>query len=177
MSFGNPGSTIGHEMAHAFDNYHHDLDEKGKWKPWNDTESEEEYQNRAQCFASQYSSYNVTDTNLKIDGNLTLGENISDSGGLKAAYYAYLDYEKQFGIEPRLPALEYTPHQLFFIQEASTSCGKERKEMLEYYLKKDGHSPRRFRIIGPYSNSEEFAKTFNCPKGSPMNPNEKCQIW
>lgn len=106
-----------------------------------------------------------------------MDENISDGGGLKAAYNAYLNYEKDHGIEPRLPGLKLTPHQLYFIQVASTDCGKLRKQAIEFGLSRNVHSPKRYRIVGPMSNSDEFAKTFNCPKGSPMNPYKKCQIW
>lgn len=80
-------------------------------------------------------------------------------------------------VEPGLPGLKYTPHQLFFIQSASFYCGKFRRELTEYGLKTDGHSPNRFRIIGSMSNSNEFAETFNCPGGSPMNPVKKCHLW
>lgn len=113
----------------------------------------------------------------QINGNLTLSENIADNGGLKEAFLAYKQYVSNNGQEKTLPGLDYTPEQLFFIQSASFYCGRFRKQITEYGLKTDSHSPNVFRIMGTMSNMPEFAETFNCPLNSRMNPSHKCSLW
>ncbi|EEC06628.1 neprilysin, putative, partial [Ixodes scapularis] len=93
-----------------------------------------------------------------INGVNTQGENIADNGGIKEAFNAYKKWVKQNGPEARLPGLKYTPQQLFWISAAN---------MFNVLC----------RVIGPTSNSPEFAAEFNCPVGSPMNPVNKCIVW
>ena len=66
---------------------------------------------------------------------------------------------------------------MFWISFANAYCGKISPEALRQFLVTDLHSPREFRVIGPLSNIPDFAKDFNCPTGSPMNPTEKCTVW
>ena len=78
--------------------------------------------------------------------------------------------------EPRLPGLNFTNAQLFFIQDAQAWCTQTTKDGMLLSLA-GLHAPAMFRVIGPMQNSEDFAKVFNCPKSSFMNPDNKCSVW
>lgn len=118
--------------------------------------------------------------------------------GLKSAYHAYLSSNKNLkssDILP-LPGLNMTQKQLFFVSFAQVSlkislsrhspsfdlyfkvwCSSITEETINLQIEKDPHSPPNFRVIGSLSNLPEFAKEFNCPVGSHMNPTEKCEVW
>lgn len=112
-----------------------------------------------------------------MNGNLTLGENIADNGGLKAAYHAYLDLEKTLKPQEQLPGLNLTHRQLFFIAFAQVWCSSITKEATELHIEKESHSPPKFRVIGSLSNLKEFSDEFKCKPGSRMNPKDKCEVW
>ena len=115
---------------------------------------------------------------LQVDGFNTQGENIADNGGIKEAYLAYEAYEAKNGPEPRLPGLEnYSSRQMFWLGYANIWCAKYRPEYLRDLILTNPHTPNEFRIVGSLSNRPEFAKDFNCPVGSPMNPEKKCSVW
>lgn len=81
------------------------------------------------------------------------------------------------GREPRLPGLEqYSPEQIFFLAYANTWCGQQTIQGLKSQIKGDPHSPDRYRVIGPLSNSDDFVKHFQCPVGV-MNRAQKCVLW
>lgn len=67
--------------------------------------------------------------------------------------------------------------QLFFLNYAQIWCGTMRPEDARTKVRSSVHSPGRARVLGPLSNSEDFAKAYNCPSGSPMNPTHKCSVW
>lgn len=113
----------------------------------------------------------------QINGKNTQGENIADNGGIKEAYFAYNEWEKQNGQEPRLPGLQFTSQQMFWLSAANVWCNKYRPEALKSRIVTDVHSPGEFRVIGPMSNMPEFSNDFNCPVGSMMNPVKKCTVW
>lgn len=116
---------------------------------------------------------------LQIDGELTLGENIADNGGMREAYLAYRLYVKEVGRERlKLPGLEhYTHEQLFFIAFGNLWCETYTPAASRYALE-DSHCPGQMRLKGVLSNSEEFARTFKCGRGTAMNPDQpKCRIW
>lgn len=114
---------------------------------------------------------------LQLNGINTQGENIADNGGMKEAYLAYQEWIRRNGREQRLPGLPYTPEQMFWISAANTWCSKYRPEAMKLRITTGFHSPGEFRILGPTSNMEEFARDFNCPVGSKMNPKKKCMVW
>ena len=114
---------------------------------------------------------------LKVNGTLTLEENISDFMGVSQAFKAYRSHVALKGPEPRLPGLkQFSPEQLFFVSFANKFCVNYSKEGLNKTLVSDDHSPGRYRIIGVLSNSEEFSQHFQCPVGSRMNPSIKCKV-
>jgi neprilysin len=93
------------------------------------------------------------------------------------AYNAYLKYVQENGEEPPLPGLNYTSLQLFWVSMASQWCSVERLKSMKLNIDLDPHSPERFRVNGPLSNFEGFAKDFNCPPESKMISENKCRVW
>lgn len=107
----------------------------------------------------------------------TQGENIADNGGIKEAYLAYKSWVEENGEEPKLPGLNYTGQQLFWISAASVWCSTTREQELRQLIVTDEHSPDKQRVLGAFSNMEDFARDFKCKEGSKMNPIRKCKIW
>ena len=127
----------------------------------------------------QYSNYTVEveGETLHLNGLHTRGENIADNGGVIEAYRAYQQYVLEEGEEPVLPALGYSQNQLFWISVGHKSCTVYRPEALRHRVLTAPHAPERYRVNGPLSNIHQFARDWNCPLGSPMNPVKKCRVW
>ncbi|XP_066181939.1 endothelin-converting enzyme 2 isoform X2 [Sylvia atricapilla] len=126
LNFGGIGVVMGHELTHAFDDQGREYDKEGNLRPWWQNSSLEAFKNRTACMTEQYGRYTVHSE--KVNGRQTLGENIADNGGLKAAYNAYKSWLQKNGEEKRLPALGLTNHQLFFVGFAQVG----RSEMMGF---------------------------------------------
>lgn len=113
---------------------------------------------------------------FQINGYLTLGENIADNEGIKNAYRAYKSWQSTHKKEQKLPGLDYTPEQLFWISSANAWCAKYTSSYLNLMVQTDSHAPAMIRVNGQLSNQKEFAKDFSCPGNSRMNPTKKCQF-
>lgn len=98
-------------------------------------------------------------------------------GGFKAAYGAYQRFVQQNQPEPILPRMNYTANQLFWISAAHASCGIRTPKYDELIYKLDAHPSFYHRIFGGFSSLTPFSNDFNCPPNSPMNPDEKCEVW
>lgn len=177
LNFGAIGFVIGHEITHGFDDRGRQFDKDGNNVNWWEPETDNKFQERAQCIIDQYGNYTVPEADVQVNGINTQGENIADNGGIKEAYRAYRQWIIEHGAEDFLPGLKYTPTQLFWISAANVWCGKYRPEVLKLRVLTGSHSPAPFRVIGPFSNTKEFAEEFGCPLGSPMNPEKKCSVW
>uniref|UniRef100_A0A8C7YAB8 Endothelin-converting enzyme 1 n=1 Tax=Oryzias sinensis TaxID=183150 RepID=A0A8C7YAB8_9TELE len=175
LNFGGIGVVMGHELTHAFDDQGREYDKDGNLRPWWKNSSVEAFKRQAQCMVEQYGNYSINQEPL--NGKHTLGENIADNGGLKAAYKAYVNWIQKNGEEPMLPALGMTNHQLFFVGFAQVWCSVRTPESSHEGVITDPHSPSRFRVIGTISNSREFSKHFGCRANAPMNPKHKCELW
>ncbi|KAM8805099.1 endothelin-converting enzyme 2 [Eudromia elegans] len=175
LNFGGIGVVMGHELTHAFDDQGREYDKEGNLRPWWQNSSLEAFKNRTECMTEQYGRYTVH--REKVNGRQTLGENIADNGGLKAAYNAYKSWLQKNGEEKRLPALGLTNHQLFFVGFAQVWCSVRTPESSHEGLVTDPHSPDKYRVIGTLSNSRDFVEHFGCPLGSPMNPGKHCEVW
>lgn len=175
LNYGAMGVVMGHELTHGFDDQGREYDKSGVLRPWWNETSVAEFKLRAQCMMDQYSGYSASGENIK--GKQTLGENIADNGGLKSAFRAYEHWVEKNGDEPLLPGLNFTHQQLFFLAFAQVWCTNSRDEESHNSILSDAHSLPRFRVIGPMSNSYEFAELFRCPPNSTMNPAKKCEVW
>lgn len=175
MNFGGIGVVMGHELTHAFDDQGREYDKDGNLRQWWQNSSVEAFKHQTQCMVEQYSNFSINKEPL--NGKHTLGENIADNGGLRAAYKAYINWIKKNGEEASLPALGMTNHQLFFVGFAQVWCSVRTPESSHEGVITDPHSPSRFRVIGTISNSHEFSTHFGCKADSPMNPKRKCELW
>jgi len=187
LNYGSIGVVMGHEITHGFDDEGRQYDKVGNVSPWWSKETIEAFDERAQCFVDMYSNYTVPELvpilgdDAHLNGANTLGENIADNGGLRESFRAYQNFIANVNDgkpEPKLPGLqEYTSEQLLFISFAQTWCEKMTIEKLLDQVLSNPHSPGKYRIIGPLSNSEDFVKAYNCPAGSNMNRKDKCVLW
>ncbi|XP_038864502.1 endothelin-converting enzyme 1-like isoform X4 [Salvelinus namaycush] len=175
LNFGGIGFVMGHELTHAFDDQGREYDKDGNLRSWWKNSSVEAFKKQTQCMVEQYSNYSINKEAL--NGKHTLGENIADNGGLKAAYKAYVNWIAKNGEEATLPALGMTNHQLFFVGFAQVWCSVRTPESSHEGIITDPHSPSRFRVIGTISNSHEFSEHFGCKADAPMNPKHKCELW
>uniref|UniRef100_A0A674DR86 endothelin-converting enzyme 1 n=1 Tax=Salmo trutta TaxID=8032 RepID=A0A674DR86_SALTR len=175
LNFGGIGVVMGHELTHAFDDQGREYDKDGNLRPWWQNSSVEAFKNHTECMVGQYNGFTINGEH--INGKQTLGENIADNGGLKAAYKAYQAWVQENGEEKRLPAVNLTNDQLFFVGFAQVWCSVRTPESAHEGLMTDPHSPPKYRVIGTLSNSPDFAEHFQCPTGSPMNSGHRCVVW
>lgn len=176
LNFGGMGVVMGHELTHAFDDQGREYNAQGNLHQWWNNKTIERFKERANCFVNQYNKYEINGKHL--NGKQTLGENIADNGGLKAAYNAYIRTKMFDEIDTYpLPGINMTHRQLFFVSFAQVWCSAVTDETTNLQIEKDPHSPPKFRVIGSLSNLKEFSQEFNCPTGSPMNPLDKCEMW
>jgi putative endopeptidase len=172
-NYGDTGGTIGHELTHGFDDEGRQFDALGNLRDWWTAEDAKQFQKRAACLVDQYSQYTVVDR-LKINGKLTLGENVADVGGLMLAYIAWRRETSAKKLEP-IDGL--TPEQRFFVGYAQSWCANTREETKRVRIMADSHSPDEFRTNGVVSNMPEFQQAFHCKAGSPMVRKNPCRVW
>ncbi|KAG0749219.1 hypothetical protein G6F62_000566 [Rhizopus arrhizus] len=179
LNYGGIGSVIGHEITHAFDNQGRLYDGHGVLNTWWTNTTSAAFEDKSQCFIRQYSNFSIDGPDHKqyhVDGNMTIGENLADNGGVSAAYQAA--FSKNASEQTILPGLEkFSAQQLFFISYGRIWCSSMRPEKAVQRIRSDVHSPDNIRTNAVVQNSAEFAKAFKCPERRPMNPLEKCQIW
>jgi len=112
---------------------------------------------------------------VKLNGKLTLGENIADMGGVKLAFHAFRTLRAD--AKEAVVADGFTEDQQFFLSLGQVWCSKYREEYARMAATVDPHSPPRFRVNGSLVNFPEFAQAFACSKGTPMNPGNTCSVW
>lgn len=181
MNYGGIGMVIGHEITHGFDDNGANYDGDGNLKNWWSTESKDGFDRDAKCMIDQYSAEYWDEAGDNLDGELTLGENIADNGGIRESFLAFREWQKADNTDVKLPGFSsFTEEQLFFLGFAQVWCGKYTNARAVQLLKTDPHSPGKFRVKIPGLNYEEFGKAYNCAKGtSTMYPNEDktCRVW
>jgi putative endopeptidase len=173
VNYGAMGAIIGHEIMHGFDDQGSQFDAEGNFSNWWTEQDKAEFTRRAGMLVEQYGAYVAVDS-LRVNGQLTLGENIGDLGGLIIAYDAL---QRSLGSGPRTAIDGFTPEQRFFLSFAQAWRGVARDEAVRLQVQTDPHSPRRFRAVGPVSNMPEFARAFSCSPGDPMVRSEPVRIW
>jgi endothelin-converting enzyme/putative endopeptidase len=172
-NYGDTGGTIGHELTHGFDDEGRQFDAQGNLRDWWTAEDGKEFVKRASCISNQYSTYTIID-DIKINGKLTLGEDVADLGGLILAYMAWKADTKGESLQP---LDDLTPEQRFFVGYGQSWCGETRDETKRLRATVDPHSPEKYRTNGVVSNMPEFQQAFHCKAGSPMVNQNRCSVW
>ena len=172
-NYGDTGGTVGHELTHGFDDEGRQFDAQGNLRDWWTEDDGKEFVKRASCISDQYSSYTIID-DVKINGKLTLGEDVADLGGLLLAYMAWKDDTKNQKLEP---LDDLTPDQRFFVGYGQSWCGQSRDETKRLRATVDPHSPEKYRTNGVVSNMPEFQQAFHCKAGTPMVNQNRCRVW
>jgi len=172
-NYGDTGGTVGHELTHGFDDEGRQFDAQGNLRDWWTAEDAKEFQQRADCISNQYSNYTIID-DIKINGKLTLGEDVADLGGLLLAYMAWKQDTKDQKLEP---IDDLTPDQRFFVGYGQSWCGQSRDETKRLRATVDPHSPEKYRTNGVVSNMPQFQEAFHCKAGSPMVNQNRCRVW
>jgi putative endopeptidase len=177
LNYGGIGMVIGHEITHHFDDSGRNFDAGGSLTDWWTPADADGYRQRADRVAARYSAISPLPGHT-INGRLTLGENISDLSGLPIAYEGLqLALARSGGTASVAKVDGYTPSQRFFISNALVWRSKVRTEFLINQLRTDSHSPARYRVLTPMSNSPYFAKAFSCRVGDGMVEGEPISVW
>ncbi len=176
VNYGAIGMVIGHEMTHGFDDQGRKFDKNGNLNDWWTEEDGQRFEERSKILIDQYNNFSVFDT-LHVDGELTLGENIADLGGMNIAYDAL---QKSFEKNGRPDLIDgFTPEQRFFLGYAQVWRQSIRDEELMRRLKEDVHSPGNFRVNGPLMHMPQFYEAFDVQPGEVMyrEPEARASIW
>ena len=175
VNYGGIGAVIGHEMGHGFDDQGRRFDATGALRDWWTKQDEAEYQKRAKVLVDQFSEFEPL-PGLKVNGELTLGENIADLTGLVISRRAYLLSLKggQAPIVDGVPA-----DQRFYMGWAQAWKAKQRDEALRQQVLTNPHSPEMYRANGPIRNIPEFYAAFGVKEGDKLYlpPDRQVKIW
>lgn len=163
-NYGAIGTVMGHEIVHAFDDQGRNFDAGGNLRDWWLSSDAEGFKSKAAVLVSQYNNYIAVDS-LYVNGQLTLGENIADLGGVSVAYDALQLALKD---KPRPLINGFTPEQRFFIAFANNYRSKTTPEQMRALNATDPHAPARWRVNGVLSQLPAFARAFGCEAGDPM---------
>lgn len=176
VNYGGIGAVIGHEISHAFDDSGSRFDANGNLVNWWTEEDLQNFTERGNKLAEQYSNVEVLDS-VFINGKFTLGENIGDLGGVLGAYDGLQRFFKENGRPDNIDG--FTPEQRFFMSWATVWRTKSRDEALRNQVKTDPHSPGMVRATQPLVNIDAFYEAFDIKEGDPMYlaPGERVRIW
>jgi len=173
VNLGAMGMVVGHELTHGFDDEGSQFDKNGNMRDWWSANIKKRFADRTGCVADEYSQFDAV-PGLKVNGKLTLGENIADLGGVKLAFHAYRALTKD---QAEKVADGLSEDQQFFLSVGQIWCSKQHDEWARMATQIDPHSPPRWRVNGSLRNVPEFAQAFSCQPGSTMNPEKKCSVW
>ena len=175
MNYGGIGMAMGHELTHGFDDQGRQFDKDGKLVEWWNPDAVSRFKERARCVSDLYSGFTAL-PGVSVNGELTLGENIADLGGIKATFRGYRAWAERNGKPgPYVPG--FTNDQLLFLGFAQSWCAVFAPQYLAMLLTLDFHSPPNFRVNGPLLSFPAFAEAFQCKPGTPMNPVKRCEVW
>ncbi|MEO6277936.1 M13 family metallopeptidase, partial [Roseateles sp.] len=175
VNYGGIGMVIGHEITHHFDDSGRNYDAGGSLTDWWTPADAAGYKARADKVAERYGAISPL-PGYSINGRLTLGENISDMSGLPIAYEGLQRaLKRNGGADKKVEG--YTPAQRFFLSNALVWRTKVRTEFLINQLRTDAHSPAKYRVLTPMSNSPYFAQAFSCKPGSAMVAKDPLTVW
>ena len=174
-NYGAIGAVIGHEISHGFDDRGSQFDGDGKLRNWWTDEDRARFNAKTKMLVAQYDAFEPV-PGYKVNGLLTLGENIADNAGLAVAYKAYrLSLN---GVEP--PAVDgFTSDQRFFRGFTAVWRGKRREALEIQLLKTDPHAPDAFRANGSLRNQTPFVDAYQVKPGDAMYlpPDQRVTLW
>ncbi|WP_179415587.1 M13 family metallopeptidase [Mucilaginibacter sp. E4BP6] len=175
INYGGIGMVIGHEMTHAFDDQGAQFDKDGNVENWWTKEDYKRFREKTKQLANLYSSFTILDT-VHIKGQLTLGENTADNGGVAIAYDAF-KMTQEGKSSDKIDG--FTPDQRFFLSIARIWRVKTRDAFLRTYVNTNPHSPAMWRVNGPLMNFEPFYKAFNVQPGDKnyKPDDQRVKIW
>ncbi len=176
VNYGAIGAIIGHEMGHGFDDQGSQFGPTGKFENWWTPAAKEAFKARTAALAAQYDQYEAV-PGTKVNGKLTLGENIGDLGGIEAAYGAYQRYQAKHGKAPVIGGL--TGDQRFFLAYAQAWQAKLREGAARARALTDPHSPPYFRVNGIVRNVDAWYTAFDVKPGDKLYlpPEQRVHIW
>jgi predicted metalloendopeptidase len=181
-NYGAIGSVIGHELGHSLDDQGSQYTANGTLNDWWSATSRAKFNSAAQCVANLYSSYAVA-PNVFVNGQLVLGESIADMAGLRQAYRALQAWKRDYAALAEAEEQEVqrafgmSSERLYFLSYAQNWCSKSTTEYEIALAATNPHPPSEFRVLGPLSNSADFATVFECPANSPYASEQPCVVW
>ncbi|HEY2857078.1 MAG TPA: M13 family metallopeptidase [Terracidiphilus sp.] len=176
-NYGHVGAVVGHELTHGFDDEGRQFDANGNLKDWWTPEDASKFKDKADCEVKEYDSFTIPG-DLHVKGQLTLGENTADNGGMRLAYMALLADAQRKSLNVNEKQQDgFTPLQQFFIAFGQNWCGEMRPERARMQVQTDAHSPQKFRVNGVVRNMPEFGQAFGCKPGQAMEPENMCRVW
>ena len=175
VNYGGIGAVIAHEIGHGFDDQGSKYDGDGRLQSWWTAEDRQRFEERTRMLIAQYDQYEPI-PGQKVNGALTIGENIGDLGGASIALKAY---HLSLKGKPAQTLDGYTGDQRFFIGFAQIWRDKMRDQAMLERIKTDPHSPSEFRCNGPLVNVPEFYAAFDVKEGDKMYlaPEKRVKIW
>jgi putative endopeptidase len=176
INYGAIGGVIGHEISHGFDDQGRKSDGDGNLRDWWTAEDAKNFDARATKLGAQFAAYETPLPGMRINPQLTMGENIGDLSGLAVAYRAY-----KISLNGRTAPVigGFTGDQRFFMGWAQVWRFKSRDEALRNQLLTDSHSPGQFRAFVPLTNIDGFYEAFNVKPGDKLYraPADRVRIW
>jgi putative endopeptidase len=172
LNFGSIGVIIGHEITHGFDDQGCNFDENGNLKNWWSVSDKNKYEEKIQIIKNQYDHYEIE--NNKVNGKLTLGENIADIGGFILSYNAYKKY-----LIDTTSYIDDNKLKQFFYSYAKTWKSKSTKENILNKLLVDPHSPNIFRVNGVIRNIDDYYRLFDIKSNNSLylKLEDRAKIW
>ncbi len=175
INYGAIGMAIGHEMTHGFDDQGSQYDDKGNMQNWWTKDDAAKFKSKTGMVVKQYNAFTILD-GLHVNGELTLGENIADIGGLAIAYDAF-KMTKQGQDTTKIDG--FTPDQRFFFGFAQVWREIRQPATMRVLINTDPHSPDMHRVNGVLMNFAPFYSAFNVKEGDKMylKPEDRAKIW
>ncbi|MCD7926231.1 MAG: M13 family metallopeptidase [Bacteroides sp.] len=175
FNYGAIGVVIGHEMTHGFDDQGRQYDKEGNLNDWWTATDAENFKERAQVMVDFFNNIEVL-PGLHANGEITLGENIADHGGLKVSYQAFKAATK----DAPLPVVDgFTPEQRFFLAYSNVWAANTREEMIRMLTRMDVHSLAQWRVNGALPHIQEWYDAFGITEGDSLYiaPEKRVSIW
>ncbi|QDK82436.1 M13 family metallopeptidase [Spirosoma sp. KCTC 42546] len=178
VNYGGIGAVIGHEMTHGFDDSGRQFDADGTLRDWWTKDDAVKFKERADKVRDQFFGFKVLDS-IKVNGQLTLGENLADLGGLAIAYDAFKKTPQGKSSGKKSLIDGFTPDQRFFLSWAQVWRSNQLPESTAQRILTDPHAPDIYRVNGPLSNITAWYQAFNIQPGDKLykKPEDRIKVW